>query len=58
MDDIVYELYEYFHALLGRFPTVWMETVTLTVAAYDTTDRSGLTVEQKRDVQETLGILN
>ncbi len=53
MDDVVHELFIYF----GRIPR-WELTTAWTIAAHDTTDRSGLTEEQKRDVQITLGVLN
>ena len=53
MDDVVNELFANFYV-----SPVWELTMAWTITALDSADRSSLTVEQIRDVQITLGILN
>lgn len=56
-DDVIDEMLKYFRVQFEKDPA-WVTVMAWTLAALDATDRSGLTAEQKRDVQETLGILN
>ena len=57
MDDVIHDLFMYFRVRFGKEPA-WARTLAWTVTAHDTMERSGLTVEQLKDVQMTLGILN
>ncbi len=53
MDDVIGALFEYFDV-----SKPWLDAIAWTIASQDTTRMRSLTVEQIREVQITLGILN
>lgn len=56
-DSVINEIWEHFRARFGRYPA-WTTVMVWTITALNAENRSGLTAEQKKDVQERLGILN